>query len=323
MRQGAAAPSALESMRLVVAARRYYLEGMTKSAVADELGVSRFKVARLLDEARRTGVVTIEIAPPSDVDVDLSLAVADRFGLRQALAVRLTADPSLRRRQLGSAAAAVLGDLVEEGDVLGVAWGRTLAEMVRALPALPAATVVQVVGSVPSAELEVSSLDLARGIAGRAGADLHALHVPMVVDDPETARLLRRDAQVSGTIEMFGRLSKALVSIGSWHEHESSLMLALPDALRSDIAGAGAVADVCATVLDEDGREVTVGNLARRTIAITADQLRAVPDVIAVVGGTGRARAVAAALRSGLVHRLVIDVPTALAMLDAVDDRQA
>jgi DNA-binding transcriptional regulator LsrR (DeoR family) len=33
-------------------ARRYYLEGRSKVEIAEELGLSRFKVARLLDTAR-------------------------------------------------------------------------------------------------------------------------------------------------------------------------------------------------------------------------------------------------------------------------------
>jgi hypothetical protein len=42
-------------------ARRYYLQEQSKVDIAALLGISRFKVARLLDEARSTGLVRIEI----------------------------------------------------------------------------------------------------------------------------------------------------------------------------------------------------------------------------------------------------------------------
>src|SRR5262245_20410791 len=42
-------------------ARRFYLEGVSKSDIAAELGMSRFKVARMLDRARETGLVRIEL----------------------------------------------------------------------------------------------------------------------------------------------------------------------------------------------------------------------------------------------------------------------
>src|ERR687894_332315 len=42
-------------------ARRYYLDGKSKVEIADELGMSRFQVARLLEAARASGLVRIEI----------------------------------------------------------------------------------------------------------------------------------------------------------------------------------------------------------------------------------------------------------------------
>src|SRR6202167_564797 len=42
-------------------ARQFYLEGVSKVDIADRLGISRFRVARLLDFARESGPVRIEI----------------------------------------------------------------------------------------------------------------------------------------------------------------------------------------------------------------------------------------------------------------------
>ena len=62
-------------------ARRYYLDGKSKIEIADELKLSRFKVARLLDIARSSGLVKIEIGYPGAIDVDLSSQLQDAFGL--------------------------------------------------------------------------------------------------------------------------------------------------------------------------------------------------------------------------------------------------
>jgi len=45
-------------------ARQFYLEGVSKVDIADQLGISRFRVARLLDSARESGLVRIEIGLP-------------------------------------------------------------------------------------------------------------------------------------------------------------------------------------------------------------------------------------------------------------------
>lgn len=307
--------SALDSMNMVMAARRHYLEHATKSVIADELGISRFKVARLLDEAVARGVVTFQIHSPADVDLDLSLAIASSYGLRQALVLNLPDGPEpFRRDQLGRASAAALGTLIEEGDVVGVSWGRTLHAMVTSLPALARCTVVQIVGSIPSSDLSVSSLDLARTMAERAGGEVRALQVPMVVDSADTAARLREDPFVAQTLASFDRLDRAVVSVGAWREDQSALVLALPPDLRASIAAEGACADICSTILDADGQLVGTA-LQERSISISTAQLRAVPDVTAVVGGgEERGPAIHAALRSGLIHRLVTDTHTARAL---------
>ena len=45
-------------------ARRYYLDGMSKGEIARDLKLSRCQVARLLDVARSSGLVRIEISYP-------------------------------------------------------------------------------------------------------------------------------------------------------------------------------------------------------------------------------------------------------------------
>lgn len=301
---------------MVMAAQLFYLEGVNKSAIAQRLGVSRFKAARLLTEAVRDGVITFEIHPPSDIDMERSTAITRRYGIREALVLRLPeGSEEFRRQQLGRACAAILGDLMEEGDILGVSWGRTLHAMVHGLPALPPSTIVQIVGNVPTSDLSINSLDLVRSIAGRSGGDVYALQVPMVLESRQTADGLRRDPHVLRTTEMFGRLNRAVVGIGALEPSQSALMDVLPGELRKALERAGAVADICATVLDIDGNEVTAGDLPGHCIAISTAELRAVPEVVAIAGGLERAPAIHAALTSGIVHRLITDDLTAAALL--------
>ena len=68
-------------------ARRYYVDGRSKVEIADELDISRFKVARLLDQALATGLVRIEIGHPGSIDTDLSSRLRGQLGLRTAIVV--------------------------------------------------------------------------------------------------------------------------------------------------------------------------------------------------------------------------------------------
>jgi DNA-binding transcriptional regulator LsrR (DeoR family) len=189
--------------------------------------------------------------------------------------------------------------------------------MVGHLSRLPGCTVVQLVGSVPTLELDVNSMELVRRVAECAGGPVYPLPVPMLVDSPEMAAALRRDPHVHKTIEMFDRITKAVVGIGSWTASGSTVRAALPEELAARVDAAGAVADVCSTLLDAAGRELEGTDLPGRFIAISAQQLRAIPDVVAIAGGAAKAPAILAAIRSGLIHRLITDEDAARLLLAA------
>ena len=308
--------TSLQVVNTVLAARRYFLDGASKSEIAQELGISRFKVARLLEAARRDGIVRIEIGAPSDIDIELSSRLALRYGLRSTLVVRLIDGPDeFKREQLGRTCAELLTETLEADDVLGISWGRTLHSMVGHLSRLPGCTVVQLVGSVPTLELDVNSMELVRRVAECAGGAVYPLPVPMLVDSPEMAAALRRDPHVHKTIDMFDRLTRAVVGIGAWTASGSTVRAALPEELALELDAAGAVADVCSTLLDAGGSELRAAGLPGRFIAISAEQLRAVPDVVAIAGGGAKAPAILAALRSGLIHRLITDEEAARLLL--------
>ena len=306
----------LHVVTTVLAARRYFLDGASKSEIAAELGISRFKVARLLDDARRDGIVRIEIGAPPEIDVELSTELAARYSLRDALVVRTMDGPDdFKREQLGRACAELLTQTLEAHDVLGISWGRTLHSMVGHLSRLPACTVVQIVGSVPTLELDVNSMEVVRRVADCAGGPVYPLPVPLLVDSPEMAAALRSDPHVHKTIAMFDQLTKAVVGIGAWTASGSTVRSALPVELSAALDAAGAVADICSNVLDADGHEIRAGGLPGRLIAISPDQLRAVPDVVAIAGGAQKTPAILAALRSGLIHQLITDEEAARLLL--------
>jgi DNA-binding transcriptional regulator LsrR (DeoR family) len=306
----------LSAITTVLAARRYFLEGANKTEIARELGISRFKVARLLQDAVRGGIVRIEIDPVPEVDAVLSRELAVATGIRTAVVVRGNdGSTSFPRSLLGRAGAAVLAEGLVEVDVLGISWGRTLHSMVGHLRPLPACAVVQLVGSVPSLELEVNSSELVRRLAERAGGRVYPLHVPLILQSPVVADALRSDPNVTQTLDMFSRVTRAIVGIGAWVEGGSTVRAAMSREDGRAIEAAGAIADICGIPLDGDGREVLAGGLPERRIAISAEQLHAVPDVVAVSAGAGKVAAIGAALRSGLVHRLITDDLTARGLI--------
>ena len=296
-----------------IVARRYYLEGRQKNEIADEFGISRFRVARILDDALASGIVRIHVALPEGIDVDLGDALAARFGIRRTV-VAIAQDGVDVVDVLGAAGARVLASRITKDDVLGISWGATLTAVVDAIDSIAAAEVVQLVGGVASAGLEVNGVELLRRLALRTGAPVWPLHAPFLVGSVATAQQLRRDPSLAPTIERFSAVTVAVLGIGSLVTGRSALWAALDDDARLELTAQGAVADLGGCMVLDDGALVTAGVLGR-FIAIDADRLRGIDEVIAVAGGDEKVEAIAAALRSGLVSTLVTDSTTARALL--------
>jgi DNA-binding transcriptional regulator LsrR (DeoR family) len=75
-------------------------------------------------------------------------------------------------------------------------------------------------------------------------------------------------------------------------------------------------AEISGVLVDADGGPVA-SDLTERMIGITAEQMRAVPEVIAIVYGTAKVRAVLAAVRGGMVDTLVTHSTLAEALIRA------
>src|SRR3954471_16636339 len=124
---GAGAHGPAQLVLTASVARRYYLDGRSKVEIAEEFALSRFKVARLLDDARASGLVRIEIGHPGVVDVELSGGLMDALGLTHCIATDTPGDdPSALREHLAAAAADLLAELVTADDVLGLSWSRAV-----------------------------------------------------------------------------------------------------------------------------------------------------------------------------------------------------
>jgi DNA-binding transcriptional regulator LsrR (DeoR family) len=296
-------------------ARRYYLDGKSKVEIADELGLSRFQIARLLDSARASGLVRIEIAAPGAIDVELSSRLQDILGLQHAVVVDVpdTKGPAALH-ELGQAAADLLSEIVTPADVLGLAWSRAVSAMTNALTRLPAIPVVQLTGALARPDATDNSVDLVRQAARISGGAAHFFYAPTIVSDATTAQALRRQPEVARAIGRFSTVTKAVVGIGSWEPAESTVFDAIEDEACRLLQGHGVCGDVCGVLIDSGGRPIE-SELAQRTIGITAGELRAIPEVIAVAYNTARTKAVRPAIRGGFVNSLVTHSSMARAMI--------
>jgi DNA-binding transcriptional regulator LsrR (DeoR family) len=301
-------------------ARQFYLEGVSKVDIADRLGISRFRVARLLDSARDAGMVRIEIGlPGGSLDAGLSAELCSAFGLRHAFVFNIPDDDEQAlRRRLGEAAGQALMDLITPGDVLGMSWSRTLGGLTASLTQIPPCPIVQMTGAVPPPDGR-DLLDLVRGVARVGGGPAHVFYAPMILDDAQTAAAIRRQGDIAGAFALLPSVTIAVVAIGAWAPGLSTIYDAVTPAERAALAALGVRAEVAGVFVGADGRPVTTP-LDRRMIVTPGSALERIPFVLAVAYGAAKSPAVCASIRGRLVHGLVTTASLARAMLSTAPE---
>ena len=295
-------------------ARQFYLEGISKVDIADRLGISRFRVARLLDSARESGLVRIEIGLPGGaLDAGLSAELCSVFGLRHAFVFNFPEDGSSLRQRLGEAAGQVLMDLIAPGDVLGLTWSRTLSGLTAALTQLPPCPIVQLTGAVPPPDGR-DLLELVRGVARVGGGTAHVFYAPMLVDDAATATAIRRQSDIAEAFALIPSVTIAVVSIGAWEPGLSTIYDAITPAERAALAAAGVRAELAGVFIGADGRPLATP-LDGRMIVAPVPLFTRIPLVLGVAYDAAKCAAVLAAIGGGLVHGLVTHTSLARGLL--------
>ncbi|RYD34996.1 MAG: sugar-binding transcriptional regulator [Verrucomicrobiaceae bacterium] len=297
-----------EQLRL--AARLYYVDGLGQAEVAQFTRISQAKVSRLLALARERGIVKISVAEYEPRSLLLEDKLRSLLGLGKVAVIRTLpgATSGDARRAVGHFGASIAASLIAPGNVVAISGGRTMRELVRNLPTDKKAglTVVQTMGSIDSSVAPVDALELGRVMARRCDGLFQSLNSPAFVPDKQTRDAFLNLTQIRSVWQQLNRASVAMVGVGTL---ENSIFvergILSPDELAQLRAG-GAVGEICGRFFNAEGQECDTP-WRDRVVSIELEQLRTIPQVIGIVAGSDRSRAIAAAVRGGLLKSLIID----------------
>jgi deoxyribonucleoside regulator len=303
----------------------YYEDGLDQETIGQRINRSRSMVSRLLDEARRAGLVEIRVRYPLKTDPERERQLCSAFEMADAIVLaQPPSDYNLLLRRLGELGARYLEPYLHPNVIIGVGSGTGVYSIVRGMPThpVPGAIVVQFVGAIGHGDPMVDGAELARWLAEKLGAGYRHLSAPLIVESEEIAQGLIRDRAIAEALALGARADVALVGVGSVLPDLSSLSRAgyvTPDEL-AEIARAGSVGDIMARQIDAQGRPLDLP-IDRRVIGLPSlDMLHRVPRVMAVAAGPRKVPAIIAALRGRYLKVLVTDANTADAVLQRLKD---
>jgi deoxyribonucleoside regulator len=333
-------PTLNRSDLLLRVARYFYEDGKTKTWIAKKFRVSVTHIARLLDEARDSGIVRIEFRGPHREM--LARRLKDKYPcLVDAVVVGTESDYLHHTKILAKAGADYFVEHVRRGHRVGLSGGLTVFELVKAIPEpLPEITLL------PTAILArgdnivrhvdpIASLMALWSKGGFREDGLFCVTITPLEKKPDGQPLsiaeiqahikeLRGHAKVQSILQQMKTVDFVFASLRQMGlTSANKIMGATAIDLLSDVGVEeanleGAVGDLNYSFIDENGN---TRDEWRLFLSLQAEQLRelaANPSKrVVIIAGHKKERILKAALRGRLLNVLITDEITAATLLDA------
>ncbi|MFD0713006.1 sugar-binding transcriptional regulator [Paenibacillus sp. GCM10027626] len=309
-----------EKTRLLVKiSTLYYIDGMNQQEISARLGISRPQISRMLAAAKSDGIVQINIRNPFSEEQTYERAISETFGIKDVFVVQTPeADGQVIDLQLARAASALLENVIRDRDVVGIMAGRTIASVGREMNYIGKKDVkfVPMIGGWGSEGAAWHANSNTRVFAEKLKSRYLLLNAPAIVASREAREVFLKELEIADVLETARKATVALVGIGQISEKAAIVQSGYFNRNEIEAArSAGAVSNICSSFLNAAG-ECVEYEPQSRMIGIDIDELRRIPNVVAIASGSDKVEAIGAALRGRCMNVLVTDMATAKRVLD-------
>ena len=304
-------------IRIVDISRLYYENHLTQAEIAKKLKISRPTVSKLLGEAKKRGIVKIELKSPLESNSLLLDQLAVIYKLEGGLIVPTTSsDKNLNDKLTTSQGAMYLERLLDSMKNLGLGWGYSLGTLIDALnPQKPKEsmdrTVCPIIGSAGNAIKWYQTNELARIFAEKTGFTPYFLHAPAFPLSEENKRLFENTFEFQEISNLWSDLDTVVLSIGTYPSVPDQATAAR---FGNKLRESRAVGMIASYYFDIDGNIIESENDI--VIRLPLEILRKVERVIAISFGEKKISSTRGALLTGLITHLVTDEITAREILE-------
>lgn len=289
------------------AAELYYIQNLTQQEISKILNISRPTVSRLLEEAKRIGVVKIDIESGTEIDNEISKILKKKLGLKDVIVVNTYEDDEDNLNKVGKVASEIFTSMIRPNMSIGISWGKSMNALIDNIEDIniEGISVHQIVGGLNGEDYD--SIEIAFKLAAKFDVSPSIINAPAILEDEELASKLMKVPNIAENIEKAKNLDMYIMSIGSLEEDESSLQrlgyIHAKD--KEQLIKKGACAHILSRIIDEDGNEIDDFN--RRSISIPLDILRKKEISICIATTKKKANAILSAIKGKYINTIIID----------------
>lgn len=305
--------------KLVEVAKMYYQLDLSQQEIAEQLGISRPSVSRMLQQAKEKGIVQVRILDSFEDADKLSELLKSTFNLKHCIVVSVPIyKQDVIKRELGKVAANYIGEIVNDGDIIGTTWGTTLHQVSQNVQPknVKGVTVVQLNGGVSYSETNTYASEILNDFSSAFNTVPYFLPLPAIVDHPVVANAIMSDRHIRSVLDLGAQSNIAVYTVGEINDQSTLFNAGYYTTEDLDrLKNQRAVGDICSRIFDDEGR-ICSQELDERTIGIKLPELRKKEYSILVVGGINKVDGVYGALKGEFSNVFITDQHTARSLLE-------
>jgi DNA-binding transcriptional regulator LsrR (DeoR family) len=316
-------PRRQDTLLLYQVACHYYRDGMSQDDIASRVGLSRSQISRVLDQARKAGIVRIEVKFPEEIETEeMAQSLAAELGLKKVFLSTAEKQqgktPDERSIQsLGAYAASVLPEFFRESAVVGVGWGRTIYETALRFAYMDPPPGIRIVPLIGSAGQRAPWLQI-NGIVDRFSEKTKAesvfIRAQAFLEPAASVRSRAETENLSHISSLWDRVDLALVGLGKPADRADYLEGEMDPEVVERLSGMRTAGDILGRFFDSGGRLVDPGD-KWNLVSLDLARLRSIRRVVCLACGSDKTEGIVAAAKAGYFDTLITDSDTAKAIL--------
>lgn len=282
----------------------YYNDELTQKEIAEKLSISRLKVIRMLEEARKRKIVSFNFSTVYRDKLAIEKELISKYGVKDVFVVPWNSDETLAE-DLGQATALYLNDLIKDDSVVAVGYGETMGAFLKNLSKMTKKniSVVSMTGGVTPYIRQIGN--------GIVDLKHHLIPAPLLLSNKELTQALLAEPAVKKVMDKVHDADVIVTSLGGLKKNATVIKTGIVSQIEFDtLAEKGAIGDILMHFIDKDGNLVE-SDFKDRIISTNLDIFKENKNTIVAAGGEDKVDMIKTALSNGLVSVLIIDERTA------------
>ncbi len=299
----------------VKVAWKYYNEGLTQTEIAKALNLSRMKVIKYLEFAKKNHIIQFKIDLEQISDMDLQIKLMEKFNLDDIYIVPSANDDN-SIDSITIAAAQYIEDRITSDTMINIGYGETVS---RTLGRLNISTKYKVTFVSLSGGVKFympTAIDQASDYYTNPNYKHYILPSPLMVSSDSLAESLVNEQSITDILEMIPYSNLTVIGVGALNEKATLVREGLISIREMEILKShGAVGDLLSQFYDIHG-DVLDLSLHNRLVSTEVQLLKSLNNVVAVACGIEKKEAIIGALKGGYIDILITDENVARSLIE-------